>query len=252
MTSFLLKIIGIITMLCDHTGDAILGSFSILNLIGRIAFPLFAFQISQSYIHTKNLIRFMFRLLIFALIAQLPFSLFLSTFTSDLYYSVQVFSVSFNIYSLNIGFTMLLALLAILAYDKISNKPLGILTSLLIVIIAQILNVDYGAFGVLLILIFYIFRTQPSYAKKKNTFIKVLMNIAFLIVVFTYYFIRYLQAPNISIIEFYLPLVLFTYISLLFINFYNGKQGPKVKYLFYIFYPVHLLLLYFINYMLFN
>lgn len=252
MTSFLLKIIGIVTMLCDHTGDAILGHFSILNLIGRIAFPIFAFQIVQGYIHTKNLKRFMLRLLVFALISQIPFTLFLSTFTTDTFYSVQLFSVSFPMYSLNIGFTMLLALFAIFVYDKISNKILGFLISLLIVVTAQILNVDYGAFGVLLILIFYIFKTQTSYSKKKNILNRVLMNISFIIIVFSYYFIRYLQAPHISIIEFYLPLVLFTYLSLLFINFYNGKQGAKVKYLFYIFYPVHLLLLYFTNYIFLN
>lgn len=250
MTSFLLKIIGIITMLCDHTGDAILGKFSFLNLIGRIAFPLFAFQLAQSYIHTKNLKKLMLRLLLFSIISQIPFTLFLSTFTTDIYYSIKIFSIPLRIYSLNIGFTMLLATFSILALDKIQNKILGICASLLIVILAQILNVDYGAFGVLLILIFYIFRSNSTNIKKKNIINKFSMNISALFLIFLYYFIRFLQAPTVSIMEFYLPLVLFTCLSLIFVNFYNDKQGPKVKYLFYIFYPIHLLLLYFINVLL--
>ena len=46
MTSFVLKIIAMITMFCDHLGDAIYRSISPFNYIGRIAFPIFAFQIS--------------------------------------------------------------------------------------------------------------------------------------------------------------------------------------------------------------
>lgn len=236
MTSFLLKLIGIITMLCDHSGDAILVKFSFLNLIGRIAFPLFAFQLTQSYIHTKNLKKFIYRLLIFSLVSQIPFTLFLSTF-ADTYNTIQIFSLNIRLYSLNIGFTMLLSVLAILAFDKIENKFCGLGVSLLIVFISQLLNVDYGAFGVLLILILYIFRNN-----------KFALNICCIITICSYYFIRFLQKPTISIVNYYLPLTLFTCLPFIFINLYNGKQGAKVKYLFYIFYPMHLLLLYFINY----
>ena len=57
MSSYVLKIIGVITMLIDHTGDAIVGHFSYLNLIGRIAFPIFAYQAVLGYMHTKDLKR---------------------------------------------------------------------------------------------------------------------------------------------------------------------------------------------------
>ena len=55
MTSFVLKIIALITMFIDHLGYAIYGKFSYLNYIGRIAFPIFAFQISEGFVHTKNI-----------------------------------------------------------------------------------------------------------------------------------------------------------------------------------------------------
>ena len=53
MTSFILKIIALITMTCDHISYAFIGHFSVLNIIGRIAFPIFAFQISEGNEHTK-------------------------------------------------------------------------------------------------------------------------------------------------------------------------------------------------------
>ena len=105
MTSFILKIIGVITMLFDHVGDAIIGKFSFCNLIGRIAFPIFAFQAVQGYIYTKDLKKHMVKLFIFACISQIPFMLFLSTFTEE-------------ILTLNIFFTLFLGLLALFVYDK--------------------------------------------------------------------------------------------------------------------------------------
>ena len=55
MTSFVLKVIAMITMVIDHLGNAWLKHTTEMNVIGRIAFPIFAFQISEGYTHTKNL-----------------------------------------------------------------------------------------------------------------------------------------------------------------------------------------------------
>ena len=54
MTSFILKCIAMISMLIDHTSVAYFGQTTLFNVIGRIAFPIFAFQISEGYIHTKK------------------------------------------------------------------------------------------------------------------------------------------------------------------------------------------------------
>lgn len=107
MTSFALKMIAIVSMFCDHFGDAYVGSFSIFNLIGRIAFPIFAFQISEGFIHTRSIKKYFLRLGIFALISQIPFWLFSHKFlgTNDL--------------SLNVFFTLFLGLLGIYLYDYI-------------------------------------------------------------------------------------------------------------------------------------
>ena len=109
MTSFELKIVALISMLCDHTGLVFLGSPTYFNVIGRIAFPIFAFQISEGYTHTKNLKKYILRLIIFALTSQLPFVLFRN-------------SVELTSFSLNIFFTLLLGLLSITIYDKCKSE----------------------------------------------------------------------------------------------------------------------------------
>lgn len=216
MSSFVLKMIAIISMFIDHIGYAIFGKFSYFNYIGRIAFPIFAFQISEGYIHTKNLKKYFFRLFLFAIISQVPFMLFHSLISSD--------------FSLNIFFTLLLGLACIFIYDKSKYKILGIIASIAIGIIAQISNCDYGFYGVAIILIFYIF---------KNNFINA--SIFFVIATAIKYLIPIIKY---GFYDVYIYLFIGTIISTIFIATYNGKKGKNTKYLLYLFYPIHLLLIY--------
>ena len=62
MSSFALKILACISMLFDHTGYLIFNGSSFFNYIGRLAFPIFAFQIAEGYTHTKDLKKYVFRL----------------------------------------------------------------------------------------------------------------------------------------------------------------------------------------------
>ena len=107
MTSFTLKLIAMITMFIDHFGYAIMGQFSFFNLFGRLAFPIFAFQISEGFIHTKSVKKYLLRLIIFALISQIPFSLFT-------YYIAHS-----NPLTLNVFFTLAFGLVSIYIYDLI-------------------------------------------------------------------------------------------------------------------------------------
>lgn len=208
-------------MLCDHVGDAIIGSFTFINYIGRIAFPIFAFQLVVSYKNTKDLKKYVSRLVIFAVISQAPFMLFLSTFSKD-------------ILTLNILFTMLLGVGALFAYDKIKNKFLGFLSVILISIFAQFIKVDYGAFAILLMFLFYIFQDK-----------KVCLCISSLLLCVMKYIPLIIATP--TLYWHYLLCALFTFLPTILFIFYNKKQGPKLKYFFYIFYPLHLLILYLIS-----
>ena len=232
MTSFALKIIAMITMLIDHSGDAYFKRTTAMNFIGRIAFPIFAFQITEGYTHTKKLKKYFLRLFIFALLSQIPFWLFESTFTSN--------------FTLNIFFTLFFGLLAIFCYDKLVNSKFivvknekintilkiifGILPAIIFGIIAELAKFDYGFFGIAIIFIFYIFRNK-----------KLTMSIIFILACIIKYFIEYLKYGNII---FYSLITTFTISSIIFILLYNGKQGKKIKYFLYAFYPVHLLILF--------
>lgn len=216
MTSFILKIIAVITMLCDHLGYVIFGQFSFMNYIGRLSFPIFAFLITEGYKYTKNLRKYFARLLIFAIISQIPYMLFVSTFST-------------NIYTLNILFTLTLGLLGITIYDKIKYKPLGIIIVILFATIANILYFDYGWFGIVIIFIFYIFKDQ-----------KFLMNLYIFTIVFVNYFFYYITTLRME----YIFIILFCSLSLIPINLYNEKKGKNIKYFLYAFYPLHLIVLY--------
>lgn len=219
MSSFILKIIAIISMMFDHVGYIIFGKFSFMNYIGRLSFPIFAFGISEGYKNTKNLKKYLLRLFVFAIISQIPYILFLNAIDST--------NFTFNIF-----FTLILGLLSITIYDKIDNKYLGILIVILFSVFAELFNFDYGYFGIAIIFIFYLFKDN-----------KLLMNVFFIIITFINYFYKYITSFKIH----YLIIILFCCLSLIPINLYNNKKGKNIKYVFYIFYPLHLILLYLVH-----
>ena len=88
MSAFVLKLIALISMLFDHSGYIIFGGTSWFNFIGRIAFPIFAFQISEGYIHTKNVNKYFLRLFAFSLVSQIPFMLFVKSISSTTLFNI--------------------------------------------------------------------------------------------------------------------------------------------------------------------
>lgn len=211
MSSFILKIIAIITMFCDHLGYAIYGKFSYFNYIGRLSFPIFAFGISEGYLHTRSKKNYLMRLFLFAIVSQAPFMFFNSIFQTK--------------FSLNIFFTLLLGLVAIIGYEQCKNKAIGLLLVTCLGLTADTLQMDYGYLGIFMIFIFHVF--------KEN---KILMNLSFIGLCLVKYIPLYIKS------NFYYASC--TALSLVFINLYNGKKGKDTKYLLYGFYPVHLMLLY--------
>lgn len=226
MSYFILKIIAIISMIFDHLGYIIFGNVSYFNYIGRIAFPIFAFGISEGYKKTKNPKKYFFRLLIFAIVSQIPYVLYMSKILN-----VKFNPINFNIFNLNIGFTLLLGFICITLFDKFKYKSLGLISVFILSIFAEIFPIDYGWYGILLIFAFYLF-----YDNKKIMF-----------VVYTLLSIlKYIYSNN------YILFIFFSMIPLLLIYLYNQKRGKNLKYFFYIFYPLHFIILYIIRIFLFN
>jgi hypothetical protein len=217
MTSFKLKIFALVTMLTDHVGWMIFPEISILRDIGRLSFPIFAFLIAEGSIKTSNINSYLNRLIIFGFISQIP-------------YSISGYLVTGNIYTLNIFFTLAGGLLLIKLIQQ-RKYFLFSISFILFTIFDFFAHYDYGVYGLLLILF--------SYLLIKNQIWGTLAIIALTI-------LESLLIPlgqfSISQIEFRNQI--FAILSLVPILLYKGEQGTKIsKWYFYVFYPLHLLIL---------
>lgn len=233
MNAFVLKIIACFTMFIDHVGYIVFdGHSSWFNYVGRLAFPIFAFQISEGYIYTHDVKKYLLRLILFAFISQIPFLLFHSIINNEL--------------GLNVIFTLFLGLVAIIIYDKY-NKFVGVFSAIIFGIIAHFLNSDYSFYGVGITFLFYVFNKNKCLLAI-SFIIATLMQYSYLILVYYNYGFEFLK--NVFII--YLPYFICTIFSIIIILCYNKKKGPSTKYFFYLFYPLHMILIYILSFVLQN
>lgn len=215
MNRNVLKIIAVISMLIDHIGAYIFPDAYWLRCIGRLAFPIFAFYIAEGMRYTRSRKRYVLTLLVFAIISQIPYG-----FLREFYY-------------LNILFTFLIAIFAIFLIENYKkNETLYMIYLLLlgsVLLFVEFLNiVDYGIFGVLLILVFY-FVKDKKLSLSLGAACLVLLTLKMML--FAGFTLR-------STVQF------LSILSLLLLYFYNGNKGKvNLKWLFYIFYPLHLLVI---------
>ncbi|MDD2361491.1 MAG: TraX family protein [Oscillospiraceae bacterium] len=235
LSSFSLKWIAIISMTVDHIGALVIPKdYSLIfRCFGRIAFPIFCFLIVEGCFHTHNLKRYIFRLFAFALISEIPF---------DLAFSRVIFSTKKQ----NVFFTLLIGLVMITLTDRAfenlreiekarKGKRAGsFFYKFLYLIIcffflsgglaaSILLRVDYTLIGVLTIMALYIFRKYTVFGMLSIMLINVLLG---------------------NIIQ---SLAIFSVIPIML---YNGEKGHRMKWLFYLFYPCHLLILVLLRYLL--
>lgn len=230
MSSFSLKLLALIAMLIDHIGGHLLPEFAILRIIGRLAFPIYAFLLAQGCHYTHNMRKYLARLLIFAFISEIPFDL-LST-GKPFYFGDQ-----------NVYFTLFLGALGIYFYQLIKKKkhnvPLALLPSIVMVGLGYLLKVDYRFYGVALIIAFYVLNDlagSKSFGASGTGKLVPLVLIPFAL------FMAYWLGNAVF---------LYAMLAVIPLMLYNGKKGPSLpKYLFYTFYPAHMLVLYGISMMI--
>jgi len=256
----------------------------ILRLTGRIGFPLFAFLLIEGFTYTRNKWKYARNLLIFALVSEIPFNIgfknklfypgyqnvfftlligllvliLIKDFAEDRVYSewlsvmfypatfiggsfilymimkidislifisIEVFSMPFFVISAVIGLVAVIVM-TILFGKKWSDdqKNRYLLTVLFIcagVALAEVIHTDYSGYGVLTIVAMYFFR------KKKATQF----------------------AVGCGVLTFYSIVEATAFFGLIPIAKYNGKRGLNLKYAFYAFYPIHILVIYAISYL---
>lgn len=235
ISSNILKTMAMFFMLLDHLWATIIPGNQWMTNVGRLAFPIFAFLIVEGFTHTSDFKKYIKRLFIFALISEIPFNL--------IYTGSWVFP-----FHQNVLFTLLLGLLCINEIDKLKNDKSfkNILKVVLKVVgfflIGIVGFVDYGFTGILTIIVFYIFRNF------KFAWCGQLISLILLYIVF---FKGQSVVLNIFNFEYYLPLQSVGILALIPIWLYNGEKGinsKKLQYMFYWFYPVHMLVIYLIYY----
>ena len=209
-----LKVIAMIIMLIDHfayvmleRGTGLGGNFYILDRVmrsvGRIAFPIFCFTIVEGFQKTKDVRAYMKRLIIFALISEIPFDLAFRGVLIDRSYQ-------------NVFWTLAFGLMTLILYEHrwlpTWKRVLGFLVCFFV---PQMIHTDYSVYGVLAIFAMYYFRNEPVKSCMAG------------------YIVLLLQSTS----------EMWAFVGFLLILMYNGQKGKGNKFFCYWFYPVHLLLL---------
>lgn len=230
-TSFSLHIMAMLFMLCDHLWGTIVPGNDWLTCIGRLAFPIYAFMIVEGYFHTKSLKKYVCRLLIFAVISEIPFNLAMG---SSLFYPIHQ----------NVLWSFLISVGLIAWNEKVKEKQIWvrILVGAAAVIIGYIGGiitfVDFYNAGILTVLVFYFFRGKKWWHYIGQAIclyyinFEMLGGLSYEINIFGQtYFIARQGLALIALIPIWLC---------------KGKQGYHSKafqYFNYAFYPLHLLIL---------
>lgn len=220
-----LKAMALVCMLVDHLWATLVPGREWMTCIGRIAFPIFAFELAQGYIHTRDLRGYAKRLALLAVVSEVPFDMVAG-------------GTYFYPWHQNVAWTLLAGLWACHCADRCRTAAtlpaklpplLGLLTALLL---PGLLLTDYGTAGVVMILLFWLTRRGGWRCCAAQA--------AGLFVICQYMLIGqvYLVGP------FEIQQECFALLALPLLWLYNGQHGRKSKplqYAAYAFYPVHLL-----------
>ena len=221
MTSAILQIIAIICMVIDHVGLYFFDGPDWMRAIGRVAMPLFAMGIVEGFLHTKSRPKYLLRLTICAIVADIPHILLNNMYGYPFTHVVL--------------FGFILGFLAMLCLEK--KGYWWILTPFL-VIAGSGLSIDYGFPVVLLIILFY-------WCRKKLKKEKIYYYSALLASLAITMGIRAAIANW--------PLQLWAIAAFIPLALYNGKKGHRLpKYAGYVFFPAHLLIIWLIKYLFLN
>lgn len=221
-----LKLLAMILMLCDHLWASVAMDQEWLTCLGRLAFPIFAFQVAEGFARTHDRRRYLRRMLLFACLSEIPFDLFCA-------------GTAFYPFHQNVLFTFVLAILCLLLVESARGK--GRLRLLLAAVTAGGLGyvmgyltmVDYYGCGVWTVLLFALCRGKPwGWAAE--------------LAGLWYINWEMLGGMERSILGILFPEQGLAVLALIPILLYRGRQGPHgkaIQYACYAFYPAHLLLL---------
>lgn len=218
-----LKGIACFTMLLDHIGATMVQGYA-LRIIGRIAFPIFCFLMAEGTFYTKNPRKYGLRLMIGALLSEIPFDL---AFRGKLTWEYQ-----------NVMLTLFLGFLTVEIIQKTKFDIVKLLAVSGGFVLAEWANTDYGGFGVLLVVLF-------SQTRGKLWFQTVLVMM----------FSWMMNSLKIPVLGMMVPIEMFAVFAMIPIALYSGRKATSsraVQWGYYLFYPVHLMILVIVRILLRN
>ena len=216
-----LKIIACLTMLIDHIGATLVPSMA-LRLVGRMAFPIYCFLLAEGMAHTRDVKKYGLRLTIGALLAEIPFDLALFGGITWMHQSVMV--------------TLLLGFLMILWINRTERGKL--MPVIIFAVLAELLSADYGCYGIMMIALFVMSRDRKDRVGMQAL---VLAAICW-----------FMGGAGWHFGDIYIPVQMCAVAAMVPIGFYSGRKATSsrlVQWGFYLFYPVHLLVLWLIGIM---
>lgn len=218
-----LKGIACVTMLLDHIGATMVQGYA-LRIIGRIAFPIFCFLMAEGTFYTRNPRKYGLRLMVGALLSEIPFDL---AFRGKLTWEYQ-----------NVMLTLFLGFLTVEIIQKTKFDIVKLLAVSGGFVLAEWANTDYGGFGVLLVVLF-------SQTRGKLWFQTVLVMM----------FSWMMNSLKIPVLGMMVPIEMFAVFAMIPIALYSGRKATSsraVQWGFYLFYPVHLMILVLVRILLHN
>ncbi|MCP3794425.1 MULTISPECIES: TraX family protein [Paenibacillus] len=193
--------LAMLTMLIDHVGLVFFPTDPAWRIAGRLAFPIYAYALYLGYTHTRDIRSYMLRLLGLAMISQVPYML------------------AFDVLRPNVIWTLLASLLALAAASRLKHWTAVTVLYVLSALVMELSQMDYGAYGLLLVLIY---RYTRSY----------MMIAAHFILNVVYDMVHHANLQHFSLLS-----------SILIACFATGESGfySRVpRWLWRSFYPVHL------------
>ena len=216
-----LKIIALVTMTVDHIGAYLLPQLLWLRIIGRLAFPIFAYMIAEGCRHTRSMGKYLGTMALFALVCQ----------------AVEFFIAGSLYMSIMVTFSM--SILLIFLFQKAQKNPLWAIPLVLWLVAVQFVceqlplllkgtdfSVDYGFIGVLI--------PCALYMMKNKTFRLVVLAVLLAVLATDSHYVQWYALAAVPLIA-----------------LYNGQRGKgNLKWLFYIYYPAHLAVIYTVAFLL--
>ena len=219
MSSFALRIMALASMLIDHAGLALFPDIGLFRCIGRLSFPIYCFLIVQGYLHTTSIAAYARRLLLLAILSEIPFDLL-------------IFGRMASPMEQNALFSLLLGLTAIYCADLLRKKPLHASAAVLaLCMCAMAANVSYGWLSIALCL---------GMRQAAQSRLRMALYTGGFLLLYTLTLLLSGVARSWVLVSL---CALFALIPLLLYNETRGARHPALTFLFYAAYPLHILVL---------